>query len=192
LRAVRRAGCHESGSSSSREALRSKVPDRGGMPKFYPIALRGRGATETDSKRIPIRDELQQFEEVTPHTRPILTRGSDQSPSVGNSGESPAGSFNAVRRRELFFGDEEDRVDDNTRGRAETKPAAKSSTMNGTSSPCRSEHGETCRNANGFTPKGRGAACRVVPQKSRIDDSRKLRRAGKFGRTAKPRGPQNL
>ena len=140
----------------------------------------------------PYRDELQQFEEVIPHTRSILTRGSDQSPSVGNSGESPAGSFNAVRRRELFFGDEEDRVDDNTRGRAETKPAAKSSTMNGTSSPCRSEHGETRRNANWFTPKGRGAACRVVPQKSRIDDSRKLRRAGKFGRTAKPRGPQNL
>jgi len=50
--------------------------------------------------------------------RLILTRGSDQSLRAIRVKHS-LGSFNAVRRRELFFGDEEDRVDDNARGRIE-------------------------------------------------------------------------
>ena len=51
--------------------------------------------------------------------RLILTRGSDQSLRATRVKHS-LGSFNVVRRREFFFGDEEDRVNDNTRGRVET------------------------------------------------------------------------
>jgi len=50
--------------------------------------------------------------------RLILTRGSDQSLRAIRVKHS-SGSFNVVRRREFFFGDEGDRVKDNTRGRFE-------------------------------------------------------------------------
>ena len=50
--------------------------------------------------------------------RLILTRGSDQSLRAIRVKHS-SGSFNVVRRREFFFGDEGDRVNDNTRGRFE-------------------------------------------------------------------------
>ena len=77
-----------------------------------------------DRDRLEANDryELQRFEEVMPRPADNPHAGVGPKP-FGEFGveESSSGSANAVRRREFLLGDEGDRVDDNTRGRAEQK-----------------------------------------------------------------------
>ena len=55
-------------------------PARGVIPKFYPIAQRGCGATETDLEARTFCFRAASFEEVTLRQQLILRRESDQSP----------------------------------------------------------------------------------------------------------------
>lgn len=122
--------------------------------------------------------------------RLILTRGSDQSLRATRVKYS-LGSFNAVRRREFFFGDEGDRVNDNTRGRFETNRHEK---LNDESPkkglPVRKRRDATKSEA--VLPTGRGALVVSAPRNEARKRVSRLRQAGRFGRTAKPRAHKAL
>ena len=97
-------------------------PARGAIPKFYPIAQRGCGATETDSKARRFHFRAAAREEVMPPPAANPQGGSRTTAHPwAIRVKVPSGSANAVRRRELVFGNEEDRVDDNARRRVEKK-----------------------------------------------------------------------
>lgn len=122
--------------------------------------------------------------------RLILTRGSDQSLRAFRVKFS-SGSFNAVRGRELFFGDEGDRVDDNTRGRDEK---ARRKKLND-ESPFKGFPVRTRRDATEQRKSfadGYGSACRVGSQKWNAETSSETapsREVWTYGKTTRPRKP---
>ena len=95
--------------------------------------------------------------------RLILTRGSDQSPPWAIRVKVSLGSFNVVRRRELFFGDKEDRVNDNTRRWLETSHGEKLNDESPTKGlPVRTRRDAT--KSENVLPTGRGVLVVSTPR----------------------------
>jgi len=95
--------------------------------------------------------------------RLILTRGSDQSLRAIRV-KIPLGSFNVVRRREFFFGNEGDRVDDNTRGRFENNRREKLNDERGNKPLPVSSSRDDCRTGKNFAARVGGTFCILTPE----------------------------
>lgn len=124
----------------------------------------------------------------------IPQRGPDQSRKAIRV-QIPSGSFNACRRRELPRGDTRNRVRIQIRDSVEQRQIAKSSTMNGASSPCRSVQSETVPNREYPAAKGRGQLLYSGPRNHPRSCGWKLCRGGSLGHTLPDRaltGPTDV